>query len=403
MAVRVYTDCALARMVPGAGPYGLVENGAVAVEAGRIAWAGAVADLPSAYQSAPHERLSGKLVTPALIDCHTHLVYGGDRAREFEMRLNGASYEEIARRGGGINSTVQATRAASDDDLLAQSLVRLDSLIAEGVGVVEVKSGYGLTIEEEIRLLRIARKLETLRPVKIVTTWLAAHAVPKDFSGDADEYIRSVAIKGLEQAAGEGLVDAVDGYCEKIAFSTAQIARLFDKAKALGIPVKLHAEQLSDQKGAILAAAYGALSADHLEYLAAADAPSLAKAGTVAVMLPGAFYFLRETRLPPIGALRAAGVPMAVATDCNPGTSPLSSILTAMNMACTLFRMTPEEALAGVTRNAAKALGLGNEYGVIAPGARAELAVWNARHPAELSYRIGASPLARRFTPSETL
>lgn len=402
MPARVYRQCVIARMVPDAAPYGLVENGALVAENGRIVWVGEAGDLPSAYQAAPAQDLGGRLVTPALIDCHTHLVHGGDRAQEFEMRLNGATYEEIARAGGGIMSTVKATRTASDAALTEAALARLDRLIADGVCVVEIKSGYGLTIDDELRVLRIARSLERLRPVKIVTTWLAAHAVPKDFDGDADAYVDRVAIAGLRQAAAEGLVDAVDGYCERIAFSVAQIERLFDAAAALGLPVKLHAEQLSDQKGAMLAARFRALSADHLEYLAPEDAPALAEAGTVAVLLPGAYYFLRETTPPPVETLRAAGVDMAVATDCNPGTSPLSSLLTAMNMACTLFRLTPEEALAGATRNAARALGLGGEYGVIAAGARCELAVWNARHPAELSYRIGAAPLARRITQSET-
>lgn len=401
MTAQRFTHCRLATMTEGGAPYGLIEDAAFVAEKGRIAWAGSANEAPDDFASLPAEDLGGLLVTPALIDCHTHLVYGGDRAREFEMRLQGASYEEIARAGGGINSTVMETRAASDENLIVEALIRLDSLIAEGVAVIEIKSGYGLTIEDELRMLRIARRLEKLRPVKIVTTWLAAHAVPKDFEGDKDAYIDNVAIAGLEQAAAEGLADAVDGYCETIAFSPAQIERVFDKAKALGLPVKLHAEQLSDQKGAVLATKYKALSADHLEYLAPEDAKALAAAGTTAVLLPGAFYFLRETKSPPIDALREAGVAMAVATDCNPGTSPLSSILTVMNMACTLFRLTPEEALAGTTRAAAAALGLSGDYGVIAPGAHAELAVWNAKHPAELSYRIGASPLARRISLTE--
>ncbi|RFB05167.1 imidazolonepropionase [Parvularcula marina] len=402
MPARLLTQCRLATMTPGGAPYGLVEDAAIAIDNGRIAWAGASPELPSQYTELPEELLGGRLVTPALIDCHTHLVHGGDRAREFEMRLNGVSYEEIARAGGGINSTVVSTRAASEQELIDTALIRLDSLIADGVAVVEIKSGYGLTVDDELRMLRVARRLGELRPVKVVTTWLAAHAMPRDFNGDADQYINDVVIAGLERAAAEGLVDAVDGYCENIAFSPAQIERVFQKARELGLPVKLHAEQLSDQKGAVLAARYGALSADHLEHLAPEDAGALAAAGSVAVLLPGAFYALRETKLPPIEALRSAGVPMAVATDCNPGTSPLSSLLVTMNMACVLFRLTPEEALAGATSAAAKALGLSGEYGTIEPDTRAELAVWNVKHPAELSYRIGRSPLERRISAMET-
>jgi imidazolonepropionase len=342
--------------------------------------------------------LGGKLVTPALIDCHTHLVFAGSRAQEFEARLKGASYQEIAISGGGIFSTVLATRNATDEDLIRQSLWRLDNLINEGVVVVEIKSGYGLTIEDELRMLRIARKLGTLRPVKIVTTWLAAHAIPPEYSGRADQYIDEIAIPGLRQGAAQGLIDAVDGFCEDIAFSCSQIERLFSVAKSLNIPVKLHAEQLTDQKGALLAAKYQGLSADHLEYLSGSDMHEFSASGTVAVLLPGAFYTLKETQLPPIDSLRKHNVDIAIATDCNPGSSPLSSILAAMNMACTQFSMTPEEALTGVTRSAAKALNLSGQYGIVAPGAFAELAVWDVQHPAELAFWIGGSFLNKRIT-----
>ncbi|HET7410119.1 MAG TPA: imidazolonepropionase, partial [Paracoccaceae bacterium] len=330
------------------------------------------------------------------VDCHTHLVYGGDRAREFEMRLEGASYEEVARAGGGIVSTVRATRGATEDALVAAALPRLDALIAEGVCTVEIKSGYGLDAETELRSLRAARRLGRERPVRVVTSFLGAHAVPPEFAGRADAYIDEVCIPALEAAQAQGLVDAVDGFCEGIAFSPQQIARVFDRARALGLPVKLHAEQLSNLGGAALAASYGALSADHLEYLDEAGVAAMARGGTVAVLLPGAFYTLHETQAPPVQALRAAGVPIAIATDANPGSSPMFSILLAMNMACTLFRLTPEEALAGCTRVAARALGL-DDAGVIEPGRRADLAVWNVAHPAELSYRFGFNPLHRRI------
>lgn len=401
MATRVFDNCRLATMSEAALPYGLQDDAAFVVEGGRIAWAGAACDLPETYARCAREDLGGCLVTPALIDCHTHLVHGGNRAAEFEMRLQGAGYAEIAAAGGGIAATVAATRAASDAELVAQALARLDRLLAEGVAVVEIKSGYGLRVDDEIRMLRVARRLAELRPVRIVTTWLAAHSVPPEYRGESDRYLDEVAIAGLERAAAEGLVDAVDAFCETIGFSCAQVERLFVRAAELGLGIRLHAEQLSDQKGALLAARYGALSADHLEDLAAEDADALARAGTVAVLLPGAFYTLRETQVPPIGALRAAGVAMALATDCNPGTSPLSSLLTAMNMGCTLFGLTPEEALAGTTRNAARALGLGEHFGRVAAGARAELAVWNVAHPAELCYWLGCSPLKRRIRSPE--
>jgi len=397
MSGRVFANCTLATMVAGDGPYGLVGNAALAVNNGLIAWIGPASYLPQEYSDWQRHDLGGALVTPALIDCHTHLVFGGDRSHEFALRLGGASYEEIARSGGGIMSTVEATRAASDAQLLGSALHRVDDLMADGVAVIEVKSGYGLTIEHEMRMLRIAREIERRRPVRVRTTWLAAHALPPEYAGEADRYIDEVAIPGLERARAQGLVDAVDGFCEGIGFTPAQIRRLFECAAALGVPVKLHAEQLSDLKGAVLAAEFDALSADHLEYLAEEDVPRLAEAGTAAVLLPGAFYALRETRLPPIAALRANGVSMAVASDCNPGSSPLSSLRLAMNMACTLFRLTPEEALAGTTRNAAAALGLDEDCGTIAVGKRADLAVWDAPHPDFLSYWIGGDLLRGRI------
>lgn len=390
---KVIRNATLATMVPGGAPYGLVRDGAIIVRDGQIAWAGPAADMPDAGDATICD-LGGRLVTPALIDCHTHLVHGGNRAREFEMRLEGASYEEIARAGGGIVSTVSATRAASEDELLGDALRRVDALIAEGVGTVEIKSGYGLDADTELRMLRVARRIARDRPVRVRTSFLGAHAVPAGM--EADAYIDDICIPALRRAHADGLADAVDGFCEGIAFLPEQIARVFDVAVELGLPVKLHAEQLSDLGGAKLAASHGALSADHLEYLGADGIAAMAKAGTVAVILPGAFYTLRETQAPPIAALRAAGVPMAVATDANPGSSPMASLLLAMNMACTLFRMTPEEALAGTTRNAARALGL-DDCGTIASGLRADFAVWDVEEPAELSYRIGFNPLYRRI------
>lgn len=389
------TNAMLATMEPGT-PYGLVAGGAVAIEGERIAWAGKAGEIPARFRSDDLLDLDGRLVTPGLIDCHTHVVHGGNRAREFEMRLQGASYEEIARAGGGIVSTVAATRAAGADELLAQALPRVDAMIAEGVTAIEVKSGYGLDLDTELRMLRAARAIERERPVRIRTSFLGAHAVPPDYKGRADAYLDEVCLPALEAAYEAGLVDAVDGFCEGIAFTPAQIERVFSRARDLGLPVKLHAEQLANTGGTQLAARFGALSADHLEYAGDADAVAMAASGSVAVILPGAFYALRETRLPPIDAFRQHGVAMAVATDCNPGSSPMTSLLLAMNMACTLFRMTPEEALAGATRNAARALGL-DDCGIIRTGMRADLAVWDVGHPAELAYRIGFNPLHQRF------
>ena len=375
-------------------PAGLITDAAIAVHEGRIAWVGPRTEMPTEHARLPAEDMGGRLVTPGLIDCHTHLVFGGDRAREFELRLEGASYEQIAREGGGIVSTVRATRESAEDVLLDRALRRVDALIAQGVTTVEVKSGYGLDIETECKMLRVARQLARQRPIEVRTSFLGAHAVPP--GTDAETYLNEVCLPALEAAHDEGLVDAVDGFCECIAFSPAQIARVFDRAAALGLPVKLHAEQLSHIGGTMLAVRHGALSADHLEYATRADAAAMAEAGTVAVLLPGAFYTLRETQLPPIEAFRGYDVPMAVATDWNPGSSPLGSILLAMNMACTLFRLTPAEALAGTTCHAARALGL-DDRGRIAPGLRADLAIWDARTPAELSYLIGQNPLYRRY------
>ena len=389
------TNASLATLI-GPTRYGLIENGAVATEGERIVWVGKADAVPAEYRTQTARDLEGRLVTPAFIDCHTHIVFGGHRAREFEMRLEGASYEAIARAGGGIVSTVGATRAADESTLLANALKRADALIAEGVAAIEVKSGYGLDRDAELRMLRVARAIGRLRKVRIKTTFLGAHAVPPEYAGRADAYIDEVVIPTLHAAHDEGLVDAVDGFCEGIAFSPDQIARVFDVAKELGLPIKLHAEQLSWLGGAALAARYGALSADHVEYANADDAKAMAVSGTVAVLLPGAFYTLRETQMPPVSAFREAGVPMALATDCNPGSSPVTSLLLSMNMGCTLFRMTPEEALRGVTVNAARALGL-DDCGVIAPGKRADLAIWDVTDPSELSYRIGFNPLQLRI------
>ena len=392
---ELLTNGTLATMERGGRAYGLVPGGAVALDGGRIAWCGPADAVPGDHAGWPRRDLEGRLVTPAPIDCHTHIVHGGDRAAEFEMRLQGATYEEVARAGGGIVSTVRATREATQDALLAGALARVDALIAEGVSAIEVKSGYGLDVETELRMLRIARLIALERPVRVRTSFLGAHAVPPEYEGRADAYIDEVCLPALEAAHAEGLADAVDGFCDGIGFSPDRIARVFERARALGLPVKLHAEQLSNLGGARLAAGFGALSADHLEHAVEADVRALAGAGTVAVLLPGAFYTLHETRRPPVEAFRRHGVPMAVATDCNPGSSPLTSLLLAMNMACTLLGLTPEEALAGATREAARALGL-DDTGRIAAGLRGDLAIWNVAHPAELSYRIGFNPLAER-------
>jgi imidazolonepropionase len=382
------------------GGYGLVPDGAVAMADGKILWAGPMATIPAALTAFQAIDCKGRLVTPGLIDCHSHVVFAGNRAHEFEARLNGASYADIARAGGGILSTVTATRAATEDALIAQSLPRVDLMAASGTTTVEIKSGYGLDITSELAILRAARRIPALRRMNVTTTHLAAHAIPPEYTGRADAYIDEVAIPSLQQAHAQGLIDAVDGFCESIAFSPAQIDRLFTRARQFGLPVKLHAEQLSNLEGAALAARHHALSADHLEHLSAAGIAAMARAGTVAVILPGAYYTLRDNHLPPIPQLRDAGVPMAVATDCNPGSSPMTSLPLAMNMACTLFRMTSLEALAGTTIHAARALGL-QDRGRIAPGLRADLCIWDAEHPAELSYRIGATPLHSRIIGGE--
>ena len=378
--------------------YNLIENGVIEISDDVVSWVGSEEN----YQGdkTNMENLGGRLVTPGLIDCHTHLVFGGDRAREFEMRLKGASYEEISKAGGGIVSTMKATRSSSLDELVESALPRLDALIAEGVTTLEIKSGYGLTIDDEMRMLRAARKLSMLRPVTIVTSWLAAHAVPPEFKGREDDYINEITIPGLKVANSEGLVDAVDGFCEGIAFNVEQIKRVFDTAIALKLPIKLHAEQLSNLGGAVMASELGALSVDHIEYLASEDTKVLAKNDTIAVLLPGAFYTLRETQFPPIQSLRDNSVKIAIASDGNPGSSPLFSILLTMNMACTLFRLTPEEALLGVTSVAGQALGL-EKVGIIKEGYYADLNVWNCEHPAELSYRIGFNSLFTRIYRGE--
>jgi imidazolonepropionase len=379
----------------GSRPWGWIERGALLAEGERIVWVGSEGDIPRDAKPQQEFDLQGALLTPGLIDAHTHLVYGGDRAAEFEQRLQGASYEEIARQGGGITSTVAATRSASDDALFASAQQRARTLMAEGVTTIEIKSGYGLSEQHEARCLSVARRLGRELPLSVRTTSLAAHALPKEYAGRADDYIDAVCGWLLNQHA-RGLVDAVDAFCDTIGFTPAQTRRVFDAARALGLPVKLHAEQLSNQHGAALAAEYGALSCDHLEHLDAEGIAAMKSSGSVALLLPGAFYFLRETQLPPVAELRAAGVPIAIATDHNPGSSPTLSLLLMINMACTLFRLTPEEAFAGVTVNAARALGL-SDRGRLAPGQRADLAIWDVEHPRELAYRFGANPCRQRF------
>jgi imidazolonepropionase len=393
---RLWRNARLATLV--GDDLGIVERGAVLAEGERITFAGLESDLPAGMRDKVETiDLEGRWITPGLIDCHTHLVFGGDRAHEFELRLKGASYEEIARAGGGIVSSVNATRTASDDELLASALPRLDHLIAEGVTTVEVKSGYGLETRTELAMLRAARRLAEARKVNVSTTFLGAHALPVEAKGDKDAYIDLVCREMLPAVAAEGLADAVDGFCEGIAFLPEHISKVFDAAKKAGLPVKLHADQLSNLHGAKLAADYGALSADHLEYTDDEGAAAMHAAGTVAVILPGAYYFIRETKQPPIAAFRAHKVPMAVATDCNPGTSPLTSLLTTMNMAATLFRMTVDECIAGVTRNAAKALGKAADIGTLEAGKQCDLAIWDIERPAELVYRLGFNPLHQRI------
>jgi len=386
----IWRNAHLVTCVDGLGE---VAHGLVASSGGRIVYAGAEAHAPTLEAAATID-CAGRLITPGLIDCHTHLVHAGNRAHEFELRLAGASYEEIARAGGGIVSTVAATRAASEEQLVDESLPRLDALIGEGVTTIEIKSGYGLTLADELKMLRAARALGEQRPISVTTTFLGAHALPADFAGDADRYIDLICDEMIP--ALQGQADAVDAFCEGIGFTPAQTRRVFEAARAHGLPVKLHAEQLSNQDGAALAAEFSALSADHLEYVDEAGVRAMAQAGTAAVLLPGAFYFVRETKLPPIGLFRDHKVPMALATDCNPGTSPLTSLLLAMNMGATLFRMTVEECLLGVTREAARALGRLDQVGTLEPGKWCDLAIWELERPAELVYRMGLNPLHAR-------
>ncbi|KRE18308.1 imidazolonepropionase [Bosea sp. Root381] len=394
---RLWTNARLATMSPRIdAPYGAVEDGVVAARDGRIVYAGPRSEAP-VFDAAISTDCGGRWITPGLIDCHTHLVYGGDRAHEFELRLQGASYEDIARAGGGILSTVKATRAASEDELFAGADRRLSALIAEGVTTVEIKSGYGLEQQTELKQLSVARRIGRERPVRVRTTFLGAHAVPPEFKGRSGAYAELVAGPMLDAVAEQGLADAVDVFCEGIAFSAKETKQVFAAAKAKGLAIKIHAEQLSNLGGSALAAGMGALSADHLEYLDEPGVIAMAKAGTVAVVLPGAFYFLRETQKPPIKLMRRHGVAIALATDANPGSSPLTSPLLVMNMACTLFRLTPEEALAGLTRHAATALGLQNEIGTLEAGKACDLAIWDIERPAELSYRIGFNPLHARI------
>ncbi len=396
--IRIFRNARLATLAARAAGLGLVENGVVAIRADHIIYAGPAAELPRAFTINAHiTDCDGRWITPGLVDCHTHLVFAGNRARDFELRLQGVSYEQIARAGGGILSTVQATRAATADELMAQALPRLDALLAEGVTTIEIKSGYGLDLQNERKMLQVARRLMQRRNISVSTTFLGAHALPPEAVHGKDDYIDNVVLRMLPTLAAEGLVDAVDAFCETIAFSPAQVARLFTAASALALPVKLHADQLSNLEGAALAARYRALSADHLEHADEMSVSAMASAGTVAVLLPGAFYFLREQTRPPIDLLRRHRVHMAVATDCNPGTSPLTSLLLAMNMAATQFGMTAEECIAGVTREAARALGVDAQTGTLEAGKYADLAIWNVASLSELVYRIGFNPLFARI------
>jgi len=392
MSFEIWENARLATMQEGQDAnYGLIEDGALVVEGERLAWVGMRSEMPAQYRhGAVLHDAHHALITPGLIDCHTHLVYGGHRANEFELRLNGASYEDIARAGGGIKSTVQATRLATEAQLFEAATKRLTNLLKEGVTTLEVKSGYGLSLAQEAKCLRVARQLAQHHPVQIKNTFLGAHAVPPEFQDNPDAYIDSV-VAMIEPLKAEGLIDAVDAFCDRIGFTYSQTEKVFKEAQRLNLPVKLHAEQLTDSHGASLAAQYGALSCDHLEWLSEEGVAAMAKAGTVAVLLPGAFYFLRETKLPPIELLRQHQVPMAISTDSNPGSSPCTSILLMLNMACTFMRLTPQEALAGVTRIAAQALGL-KDRGTLSAAQRADFVLWDVKHPAELAYAFGSNP-----------
>ena len=392
MSFEIWENARLATLQEGQDAnYGLIEDGALVVKGERLAWVGMRSEMPDQYRhGAVLHDAQHALITPGLIDCHTHLVYGGHRANEFELRLNGASYEDIARAGGGIKSTVQATRLATEAQLFEAASKRLTNLLKEGVTTLEVKSGYGLSLAQEAKCLRVARQLAQHHPVQIKNTFLGAHAVPPEFQDNPDAYIDSV-VAMIEPLKAEGLIDAVDAFCDRIGFTYSQTEKVFKEAQRLNLPVKLHAEQLTDSHGASLAAQYGALSCDHLEWLSEEGAAAMAKAGTVAVLLPGAFYFLRETKLPPIELLRQHQVPMAISTDSNPGSSPCTSILLMLNMACTFMRLTPQEALAGVTRIAAQALGL-RDRGALSATQRADFVLWDVKHPAELAYAFGSNP-----------
>ncbi len=394
----IWVNSAIATLAAGDIPYGLIERGAIAVKAGKIVWVGSMEDLPGIPEQLATEvfSCSGKCITPGLIDCHTHLVYAGNRSLEFEMRLQGATYEDIARAGGGIRSTVQATRRVSEEELFEQSLKRAAAMVANGVTTLEIKSGYGLDLATELKILRVAKRLEKVLPVTVFKTFLGAHTVPEDYQGRADDYIEFICHEVLPRIAEERLAESVDVFCETIGFTLSQTERVFQVAEEYGLGIKCHAEQLTDSGGAELAAQYQALSVDHLEFLTEAGVAALAKTRTVAVLLPGAFYFLREKQLPPIALLRDYGVPMAIATDCNPGTSPVTSLLLMLNMACTLFRLTPEEALAGVTRQAAQALGMEHVAGTLEVGKNADFIVWDVSHPAELVYNVAWNPMVQR-------
>ena len=393
----LWHNATVATMKSGKTPFGLIDDASIGIANGVIAWVGPSEDVPTNLRDACPDSLDcdGQLVTPGLIDCHTHLIYGGNRVHEFEMRLKGASYEEIAREGGGILATVSATRQSDAQSLFNQAAARLQNFIDEGVTTIEIKSGYGLNLDDELKILRVARRLGDELPVDVVATFLGAHAIPPEYLGDAEGYIDLVCDEILPAVAAEKLADCVDAFCETIAFSSAQVSRVFEVASAHSLPVRLHAEQLSDQKGAVMAARHGALSVDHIEYLAEEDVSVLADKHTVAVLLPGAYYFLREKKLPPINALRKQGVAMAIASDSNPGSAPVGSLLLMLNMACTLFQLTPEESLAGITRNAARALGRESEIGTLEIGKQANMVLWQLSDPAQLSYQIGGNPCAK--------